>query len=563
MTKTYIGAVKVVDHSAAQNLKQRIETQRAADPSSATYKVKAEMAKMHSELIKFVDHAPAPNELPRVPTEIATHWIAGLKQKINSLPQGDPHRPALEAEYSKAQGAWMRHDLNTGAVHSMLNTAIAANLHPDVKKLAQQLDNEIAKHGGAEPPTTRLFDNVYGRTFESALVDHLVKNPPSEVKQSMNQLGHSLSESVTEAETGGSHNFACGLAMLQNALKGDKRVWSNEYAKSNPAYAKFLAHTLPSPQLDPSTKQPIPLNSTERTQVEQGKKLLKEMLDQPTQTGIDCIARPYVTVKLMYNFGQAHLPVTGRVEADKNYAKLAGPSGRFEPILDQRPAPEPGKPVVSSPLRQPPPTKGAGITLLHQPDAAKGPASGDPSSRPGHKNEPAYSFSERPESEGLSRVMSNPLSQHREMTLAHENGIPYVSGASGSTNLVLHYAVMTNFRAWQKHKAGPQAARPFIPPIDTRNSMLGTAMLLNHDGGHSMHEALWTMNQTQPTLRHGASDQPIEHVPGNFKSNYEQYFASFNHNPETRATLQAATQHAFDTTINVRNTHISDDAFVR
>jgi len=546
-----------------QELKQRVDTLRTASPPTTAANVKAEMTKMHGDLLHVVDHAPAPNELPRVPTEIATHWMAGLKQKIDSLPPGDSHLPALNTEYANAQRKWMSHDLNTGAVHSMLDSAIKENHPADIKKLAQQLDNEIAKHGGKEPPTTRLFDNVYGRTFESALVDHLVKNPPTQVKQAMSQLGQSLSGSVENIHTTTHINwFGTGLKNAQDLLKKDTRVWSNELGASNPAYAKFLAHTLPTPQFLPPSQpnqpsQPIPLSPTEVTQIEDGTKLLKQALQAPTQTGTECIARPYMAVKLMIGFRNAHCPFAGQAEADANYVNnIGGPSGRTLPLITPSPALAP-PPFQHLDLSKPAPfTDGAGITLLHQPDAAKGPASGAPASRPGHINEPAYPFFERPESEGLSRVMQNSLLPHREMTLAHENGIPYVSGVSGSTNLAVLYVIKTNKNALAQNPANP-------PPIDAPSATLGAVMFLNHDGGHSIHEALWTANQTEPALNHGSSAQATEQNPAQFKSDYHEYFSTFDNNPETKAALHDATQYAFNKIIELRHDHVSDNAFVR
>jgi hypothetical protein len=54
--------------------------------------------------------------------------------------------------------------------------------------------NAVYYRDMVERRTTRLFDNVYGRTFETALVDHLVKHPPEGVKLAMDQLGTDRSE---------------------------------------------------------------------------------------------------------------------------------------------------------------------------------------------------------------------------------------------------------------------------------------------------------------------------------------------------------------------------------
>ncbi|MBB3122139.1 hypothetical protein [Pseudoduganella violacea] len=97
----------------------------------------------------------------------------------------------------------------------------------------------------------------------------------------------------------------------------------------------------------------------------------------------------------------------------------------------------------------------SGITTHHQPYIADGT---EPAMHPSDRN--------RPKLESPSNALKTAL----------ENGLPYVSGVSGSTNIGMHMV----------HQ---------MQNINAQEALLGIMMFLTYDGGHSMHEALWVAHQ--------------------------------------------------------------------
>jgi hypothetical protein len=494
--------------------------------------VRTAMPQMHEDVLKAVEHSgmrtARPDEMPpRVPTEVSMHWIAALRQAIESLSLTDAQHGAIHTLLDEASCRWMQHDLKVGDVRSTLRSAIKALEQTGgepaaaLGTLAERLDTELAAYGDKEPPTTRLFDNVYGRTFETALIDYLVEHPPADVKRAMSQLGEALAETVEQLEP--EFWFGEGLEHVQRLILKKPRFWTRQLSDQNPAFNEFLRLRLrlPSGFLDKTLKEP-------------GSQLLCQMLRAPVQNGVDCIARPYLAVELIAGFAKEQLKVPGKRAADRNYESVITPAAARAQSNSN----------MSAIKKWAPKTDAAGLTLAHQPEAARMRGAAYATTRPALVNEPTYPESER--SNELSGA-GGSAKISAETTLALQHGIPYVSGVSGSTNLILHYIQAVNRESLK---------------IDLDHALLGTMMFLTYDGGHALHETLWTMNQTEQSLTHGAiaDHQPVEPDASKFKSDYQKYFSGFAGNPETRAALEEATRHAFDTTVEMRRRYVEADA---
>jgi hypothetical protein len=247
------------------------------------------------------------------------------------------------------------------------------------------------------------------------------------------------------------------------------------------------------------------------------------------EDGIDILGRSAV----MY-FMRNMDPLPGRADADANYAE------GIEPARDRR-DPLRGKEITHREKRIPK-AHSAGITLADHPKVAWGPID-EPSDRPALQFEPTFPLSER--SDALSGLASEQSEQTR---LSLQHGIPYGSGASGITNAVLYLLHGLNAA-----DAG----------IDIPHAMLGVMMALVYDGGHSLHEVLWTLNQSRSTLGHDVlrGHQAFEPDPAKFRSDYRAYFDGFGHTPQTALMLRAATSRAFATMLDVRRRYVAADPF--
>lgn len=228
---------------------------------------------------------------------------------------------------------------------------------------------------------------------------------------------------------------------------------------------------------------------------EQALGALKQLLRAPVSNGFDSIAIPYLTVKMSLCM-QAHGGAPWMAKANRNYANVVGhAAARLTEAApnDNRMAPK------------------SGITMHHQPDIVGGRES---AMHPGDRNRPDLAH-------------ASP-----ELKTALEHGVSFVSGVSGSTNIVMH---MVGDILDQRGK------------VDPKDALLGTMMFLNYDGGHSMHEALWVGNQLDHSLdlRMGMPGGD----PRSFVADYEGFIESFTP-AKGREQLRAAADTAWSETLD-------------
>ena len=130
--------------------------------------------------------------------------------------------------------------------------------------------------------------------------------------------------------------------------------------------------------------------------------------------------------------------------------------------------------------------------------------------------------------------------QSEALQTALKTGTPYASGVSGSTNIALHALNSLN------SKNGDN--------IDKNDFLLGTMMFLVYDGGHSMHEALWTANQLDSPLHLGYGLSAPDQKPNEFVADYEKFQSMYKGNSTGQALGQASST-AFENLTNYFNKH--------
>ena len=535
-----IEALRGASGQDADRLGSHAQRQAGADAAARPRLVDVEQAmlRIHGELMRALESRTTRprvvRDMPRLPTEIMAHWIAALQSACEQARQHgaiesvrQPLHEALEA----AKRQWLRHDLTVAAVDTLLEAARespAAMMFPRLDALARHLLDELHRHGDVAPAGTRQFDNVYGRTFESALIGHLVADPPAAVKEACRTLNAALARALEGVGT--ERRFGLALRQLQDKLKADPRFWMPEFAATHPQFGVFLALSLPELTFD-RLERPIPPDDSYGPAIQQGFQCLLEMLGEPVASGIDCVAASYLLAKVLPAMSDADIYLPGKLEADVNYGSIKSQSGRRE--------------LPDDLLRRKwmPPSRVAGITLAYQP-AAIGPSSTHAETlRPALLNEPEYSAPERAD---FGRPAAAPV----EVALAH--GIPYVSGLSGTTNMLIHFAHDVDQRALLSPSDD-------WPRIDLPHAMLAAMMFLTYDGGHSLHEALWTLNQTEAALQHGVPTGGHANDPNAFKADYEAYFASFAE--PTRSALNEASNRAFSDMARMRAQYVNQDPF--
>ncbi|EOI6844091.1 hypothetical protein ACMVI2_004234 [Salmonella enterica] len=204
--------------------------------------------------------------------------------------------------------------------------------------------------------------------------------------------------------------------------------------------------------------------------------ILQKLLRSNVANGQQCIAVSYLSVKVFNALKASNIDWDWILKTNGNYlTHVHKNNGRIK--------------VNNHDSVIPVPT--AGITLRHQPAAV---------------SEEWMTVTNRPSLQARPRASNIPVPV--QQALSH--GIPYANGVSGSTNIML--GIIAHLRDEGKH-------------IDPQSALLGTIMFLNYDGGHSIHEVLWTANQREPELNLQLRASPRKRKMDELKfiSNYESF----------------------------------------
>lgn len=225
---------------------------------------------------------------------------------------------------------------------------------------------------------------------------------------------------------------------------------------------------------------------------ERGDKLL-HYLNKMLESGEDCISIHYATVKISAALKQHAPDYIG-------WDKTAQDAKEFR----QRDA---ARAIVKKPGHI---GQGSGILLAHQ-----APMPDDPY---------ASHFWPRPSTTNRPNINAPSVAVKTSLP----SGAPYGSGPSGSVAFV---AKAVDYMNRYEH------AR-----IDPAHAMLGALMFVVFDGGHSIHEVMWALNQIKPRIDMAIGGKPVP--PDRYVGNYNALFNSFH--GDTARILRAAVATAFD-----------------
>lgn len=466
-TRTQIGLPDRTS-AAARTLRQYAHTfGRARRPQTAA------AFKRMVQIASAAVHREAAAQLPLVranvaqmPTDCMLHWISALRD-ARQTPDSANHQWLQQTE-DAARRRWMQHDLTLDSVRIYF-----AQMQMQCDTRSATALSVAASKIAATLPTAqqqhhlepRLNDNVYGRVFETRLTAQLIAAPLSGTLQCTQQLAAALLAALSTLPP---MVESLVVKNLSAALVTEPRFWFDVV----PLLGRFI------------TAAPG----------EQKKRQLTEWLSTPPTSAYDCMAIALCACQLSLALkvnAREHAPWMGA--ADINYAQMVQPSSRRLKNM-------------TLPLLR----AEGGILLLHQ-----RPAFSHPGMRPGVR----ATLQQRPNLDTCSPVTRRAL--------AH--GLPYASGVSGSTNILLHCAAF--FR--QDGIA-----------LDTRHLLLAAVMLLN--GGHSLHEVLWIAHQLDRPLGLGLALS--EGAPEEFISDYNRFVDLFD--DADRQVIERAVAAAWDDTID-------------
>lgn len=389
---------------------------------------------------------PVPVQIAQTPTDCMLHWIAALQTASDAADGADT--VWLQQVTCAARRRWMQHDLTLSSVR-----AYFAQMH--IESVAQGVGGlaVVADKLAASLPTdqqaanfdTRLHDNLYGRVFETRLIARLIAAPPPGTLICAQTLSLALRDFFCALSPADQLMVAKKLSLL---LAEKPRFWYDHVPKL--------------------------LGLITAAAGRQKKQALETWLCTPVRSAYDCMGVMLFASELSLLLKQdAASSAPWMWPSDWNYAHAVQPSARR---LQNMPA------LL---LRAE-----GGITLQHQRSAYS-----QPTMRPSIR----ASLQHRPNLDTPSPVIRRML----------DHGLPYASGVSGSTNILLHLAHYFK-------QAGID--------LDYKQILLDAALLLG--GGHSLHEVLWVGHQLDRLL--GLNLAIGDVPPEEYVSDYDRFISLFD-----------------------------------
>lgn len=422
------------------------------------------LARENIEKQKASGPSKAPRESCRTPNDVLVH----IMSVVNNALKTNKDDPTLKKIAADGRKLFMTHTLDTNSVAALVDRAKQAfttlknqNGIDTCGKLKGQLPESDDK---LQP--TQLQDNIYGRVFDTKMVSALVKKPPKELLESSGKSGSAFANMLADNP----QNEEAALYFVEHYVEEDKRPWS----PSVPGFAELA-------------------------KAKDGKAALAELkkfLKTPPTTGQEIIAFSYVMAKMpQAQKSTGHEPQWLQ-DASGNYTRIIGQANR------ERGA---GQGKVMS--------KGAGITMLHQPDASDDDNLIE-SERPGTANR----MGQRGKLTDDQQLGDVKRSKQNDIQLT--KALPFASGVSGTTNILLHL-----------HEELEKQAGDGGTGVDPNEFLMNSMMFLVYDGGHSMHEAMWTANQIEAelkSLKFGLNDpSQTKNEPNQFVSDYDRFMGKF------------------------------------
>ncbi|MBV4519211.1 hypothetical protein KVG88_03990 [Pseudomonas sp. SWRI74] len=440
---------------------------------------------------KMLGASMAAREAPRTQTECLIDWISLLRS------EGEKGGGVVFGELlKKAQDLWMSGDVSIQSVSFLLQNAIEFAEQASLESLyvkAVALEGQVAK--AAElwaiipKASGELLDggHPYARFHD---------NPYGRIFDST-MVECFISNPPVEVK---STTHALGLELARHLMafeEGDILLVAKELQTRARDDQRFWGELKPALGGFLKAEDQSDLFAS-----------LNALLESPPVDGVDVILIQYLLVKVGNSMQvrdenlntPSDLMAPWMVTASSNYKKIIVPA--VNRLKNSGPT-----------LAYTIPT--AGTTQAHQPPAL----ANDwmvPSSRP--------AMSYRPDFTNISP----------ETLTALESGLPYVGGVSGSAGVILHWASYVN----DKQSLG----------LDMRHVLMGALMFLNYDGGHGVHEVLWTANQLDASLKLKFDLQSQGEVE-NFKGGYNQLERLYE-NSSYCAEVQKAITRGWEKTIS-------------
>jgi hypothetical protein len=440
--------------------------------------------------------------LNRIPTDVCIHWIDILQKNYNH-PSAGKNKDLLLGILKARKLQWMTHNLTIEAMKNSL------------KK-----DSDTLRQAGLPI----LANIAYNKSTLANDCDCLYKHLPinNDYEHTKNLLANNMYGAVFESfwidvlvERRDSQSLFLTMEKIGHGLS---KLF---HGLDNKLRNLFLDKLIEELKIE-SNSRFWHRNTSGLQQVINGSnydlksKALDSILKRRINTGFDAILVPYLTITIFLAYGRTLTsggkPIPEWLKANQSnyfniittYRKNNGrnyltPSGN-------------GKHVTTS-----------GITQIHHP----------PTNPQSSTLKFRWTLDRKP---NLSGGFSTTLLEH---------GLPYAGGVSGSANIIAgtlsHLIKDLNVR------------------IDAKEAILGAIMFLVYEGGHSIHEVLWTLYerelQNQHYLSFGLQLVPPGEKPplrGLFISNYEHFIKMYQ-GSETGLVLSEARNDAWQKTLQYFN----------
>jgi hypothetical protein len=442
----------------------------------------------------------------RSSTDVLVHLTAVLRQFADRHPEV----AELKELQRRGQALFMAHRADRAAMEALLEEAQALEERaPGIAVVAQALHKQLPDKTQSR---TQQQDNLYGRVFETKFAAALVADPPAAFIDACYDIGRAFADRLEKLHEE-DEEFAKGSSSRTKPASAVER--------SALEVAKLYDDKNPRPW---SRSVPAMGRMAEIAKGGDGYKALEAIMaffDEIPETGQGIVA----AFSLMVQLSAELAPRRSRnkqpkpewmIPADRVYKEVIIPQKRHELIWAKGKLPK---------------TDAVGITLLHQPTAAQ-----DPSRAQSMRAATYYRSGERQEQTDFADLESSDT-----MSTALEKALPYGTGASGNTNMLLHL-----FHHLKETEAENVAEIP-APVV-----VMMSAMLLIYNGGHSLHEVLWVANLLDRNCALGL-DLGDPDDPNAFVSDYDAFFGKFD--DATAAVLRAAADQAYGQTQDYLEQH--------
>lgn len=396
---------------------------------------------------------PTPTCLvPRMPTEICIDWIRALQNTLVEINEVGVQGNAFSSDQISTiqqildshKQRWMRHELTINQIKAALReeSEILRGVGLDVlANKAYRLDNkeclytQLPLSSEFALNAARLNDNPYGCAFENFWIQNLIDRPPAALFKTMEQVAKGLKCFVE--------------ATFINVLRDNNRyrdqfivgLQRNIQAEQRPWFDRV-----------PAIQEFCALSE----ETEAYRDLLK-ILECPVDNAFQVFLIAYLGQKI-YQEKFPLLLQADELQSRRKHQWIRATQDNYQRIN----ANKGGDTSKAIHLLQAS-NFDSGISAEHHPDWTH-----------------THSVSgTRP---ATSWVVD--LERPTPMVVAQlEHGIPHVTSISGTANLWL--GLLSHFNADLKLN------------INIKEALLGIMMFLNYDGGHSLHEALWTAYQRE------------------------------------------------------------------